>query len=408
MLSEVQTDGSAIPSPPPLGRLLIAHGFLTEEQLQVGLAEHGRTGLPLGQVLIGLGFVTKAVIAQALATQAGGLVKTEYGFSTGFASSEPATAPLQFAGLRTPEAVRQPADPAPQAQADVIPLRQDAAPDETPLPTETPAFAEAALSETPADVAPAQVEAPDQTWAAPPEVTLPIVPAPAPAPATEVQPEPVAQIQPEPDPVAQIQPEPDPVAQIQPEPGPVAQIQPEPDPVAQIQPEPDPVAQIQPEPDPVAEIEPEPEPVAQIQVTPTPVEQAEAALTTAAARIDELQGELREQQRLTEASEAKLAEIALDAEIARHGLNAAVQELHSLRQEVEEARRTELGRPEQTPARELQVVRMELASMRNELTTVVEALRAVHLRLGEHSTTAPAPPVPDAPAAESVYQLGSS
>jgi hypothetical protein len=383
MLSEVQTDGSAVPGPPPLGRLLIAHGFLTEEQLQAGLAEHGRTGLPLGQVLIGLGFVTKAVIAQALATQAGGLVKTEYGFSTGFASSEPAPAPVQFSGLRTAEAAPQPVEPAPQAQADIIPLRQDAAPDETPLPIETPAFAEDVQIETPADVAPAQVDAPAQTWSAPPEVTLPIVPAPAPAPVTEVQPEPE----------------------------PVAQIQPEPEPLAEVQPEPEPVAEIQPEPEPVAEIQPEPEPVAEVQLTPAPAEsyeQAEAALATAAARIDELQAELREQRRLTEAFEAKLAEIALDAETARHGLIAGVQELHSLRQEVAAARQIELESPDQTPARELQVVRMELASMRNELATVVEALRAVHVRLGEHSTTVPAPPVPDAPAPESVYQLASS
>jgi hypothetical protein len=385
MLSEVQTDGSAVPGPPPLGRLLITYGFLSEEQLQVGLAEHGRTGLPLGQVLIGLGFVTKAVIAQALATQAGGLVKTEYGFSTGFASSEPAPAPLQFSGLRTAEAAPQPVEPAPQAQADIIPLRQDAAPDETPLPIETPAFAENVQIETPADVAPAQVDAPAQTWSAPPEVTFPIEPAPAPARVTEVQ------------------PEPEPIAQDQPES--------EPEPVAEIQPEPEPVAEIQPEPEPVAEIQPEPEPVAEVQLTPAPAEsyeEAEAALATAAARIDELQAELREQRRLTEAFEAKLAEIALDAETARHGLIAGVQELHSLRQEVAAARQIELESPDQTPARELQVVRMELASMRNELATVVEALRAVHVRLGEHSTTVPAPPVPDAPAPESVYQLASS
>jgi hypothetical protein len=379
MLSEVQTDGSAVPGPPPLGRLLITYGFLSEEQLQVGLAEHGRTGLPLGQVLIGLGFVTKAVIAQALATQAGGLVKTEYGFSTGFASSEPAPAPLPFSGLRTAEAVPQPVEPAPQAQADIIPLRQDAAPDETPLPIETPAFAEDVQIETPADAIPAQVEAAAPTWSAPPEVALPIVPAPEPAPVTEVQPEPVAQVQPEP--------------------------------VAEVQPEPEPVAEVQPEPEPVAQVQPEPEPVAEVQLTPAPAEsyeEAEAALATAAARIDELQAELREQRRLTEAFEAKLAEIALDAETARHGLIAGVQELHSLRQEVAAARQIELESPDQAPARELQVVRMELASMRNELATVVEALRAVHVRLGEHSTTVPAPSVPDAPAPESVYQLASS
>jgi hypothetical protein len=46
MLSETLTNGSGTPGPPPPGRLLVARGFLTEEQLQVGLAEYGRTGLP--------------------------------------------------------------------------------------------------------------------------------------------------------------------------------------------------------------------------------------------------------------------------------------------------------------------------------------------------------------------------
>ena len=374
MLSEVQTDGSVMPGPPPLGRLLIAHGFLTEEQLQVGLAEHGRTGLPLGQVLIGLGFVTKAVIAQALATQAGGLVKTEYGFSTGFAVPEQ-VAPLPFTVAAPPEAVPQAVEAAPHPEAEVIQLRQEDVPVEPGLQIETPAYTEASLSEAAAEPQ-GQIEAPAEAWSSPPEVTLPTVPAPAPAPVAEVQPEPVAEVQPEP------------------------------------------VAEIQPEP--VAEIQTEP--VAQVELGPTPVashEQAEAALATAAARIAELQAELREQQRLTEASEVKLAEIALDAETARNGLNATVQEFHSLRQEVAASRQAELElrdenerlaseTPDPTPARELQVVRMEIASMRNELATVVEALRAVHARLGEHSTTVPAPPVPDVPAPAGVYQLASN
>jgi hypothetical protein len=417
MLSETLTDGSGAPGPPPLGRLLIVHGFLTEEQLQAGLAEHGRTGLPLGQVLISLGFVTKAIIAQALATQAGGLVKTEYGFSTGFAAPEQAS-PLQFTSAAAPEADPQPVEPASQPEAEIIPLRQEGAPVETPMQIEAPVDVAA-----PADVeAPAQVESAAHAWSAPPEVTIP-----APAPVAEIQPEPIAGIQPEP--IAEIQPEP--IAEIQPEPI-AEEIQPEP--IAEIQPEPiaeeiqpEPIAEIQPEPiaeeiqpEPIAEeIQPQPiaeihtEPIAEeIQPEPAPVashEQAEAALATAAARIDELQAELREQQRLTEASEAKLAEIALDADAARSGLNAAVQEFNALKQEVAAARQVELelrdenerlasAGPDPTPTRELQVVRMEIASMRNELATVVEALRAVHARLGEHSATAPAPSVPDAPA----------
>lgn len=69
---------------PQLGRLLVDRGFIGEEQLEYALSEHERTGLPLGQVLISLSYVTASTIAQALATQHGGLLKTEYGFGTGF------------------------------------------------------------------------------------------------------------------------------------------------------------------------------------------------------------------------------------------------------------------------------------------------------------------------------------
>lgn len=71
-------------SHPPLGSLLVERGLITDEQLQQALAEHGRTGLPLGQVLISLSYATAATIAQALATQQGGVVRTEFGLSTGF------------------------------------------------------------------------------------------------------------------------------------------------------------------------------------------------------------------------------------------------------------------------------------------------------------------------------------
>jgi type IV secretory pathway VirB10-like protein len=317
MLSEAHTDNSGVPSPPPLGRLLVERGFLTEEQLQAGLAEQGSTGLPLGQLLIGMGFVTTATIAQALATQQGGMVKTEYGFSTGFA----------------PEQAVSPPEPAV----------------EIPLHTEAP-----------------QVEAPAQAWQAPPEVAIPPVATPVPVPV----------------------------------PVPVLEMQPA----------------------PVAEVQPPPAPVAEVRL-PMPVETHEAAeadLAMAAARIEELQAELREQQRRTEESEARLAELAADAEAAREGLNSAVQRFGSMKQEIATARQAQLelreenerlvaAAAEPTPARELQVVRMEIASMRNELSTVMDALRAVHARLGEHAAVAPAPPAPAVPAPAGVeHQLVSS
>ena len=68
----------------PLGRLLVERGLLAEEQLTFALAEQKRKGKPLGHVLVDLGFVPETTVAQALATQHGGVVKTEYGFATGF------------------------------------------------------------------------------------------------------------------------------------------------------------------------------------------------------------------------------------------------------------------------------------------------------------------------------------
>ena len=86
---------------PPLGRLLVERGLLSEEQLEFALSEHARTGLPLGQMLISLSYVTATTIAQALATQQGGLVQTEYGFATGF-SPDQATAPLSLPPVSPP------------------------------------------------------------------------------------------------------------------------------------------------------------------------------------------------------------------------------------------------------------------------------------------------------------------
>ena len=73
-------------------------GLLTEEQLQAALAEQGGSQRPLGEILIALGFVPATVIAQALATQHGRLLKTEYGYATGFGAGTPPA----FAGVPPP------------------------------------------------------------------------------------------------------------------------------------------------------------------------------------------------------------------------------------------------------------------------------------------------------------------
>ncbi|MDE3024974.1 MAG: hypothetical protein KGI93_05325, partial [Acidobacteriota bacterium] len=152
---------------PPLGQMLVERGFITEEQLQNGLAEQGRTGLPLGQVLIGLSYVTAATIAQALATQEGGVVRTEFGLSTGF---------------DTPGLV-------------ALPPVSPAAP--------TP-FSPVVLAPEPAHV---PVPAPE-----PAHVPVPVpmaVPVPEPEPAQEAAPE----LEREPEPMPEREPEPEPVVE---------------------------------------------------------------------------------------------------------------------------------------------------------------------------------------------------
>jgi len=80
-------------APQPLGVLLVGNGLLTQEQLTAALAEQQQTGRPLGEIVVARGWVSGPLVAQALATQRGGLTKTEYGYATGFPSGEEAAAP---------------------------------------------------------------------------------------------------------------------------------------------------------------------------------------------------------------------------------------------------------------------------------------------------------------------------
>lgn len=124
-------------SRPPLGQLLVERGFIGEEQLDFALSEHERTGLPLGQVLIGLSYVTAATMAQALATQHGGLLKTEYGFGTGFdatmnavdevpapnlALAETAVAPLEIAEPQPEPVVETVSEPMHEPMPEPVPV----------------------------------------------------------------------------------------------------------------------------------------------------------------------------------------------------------------------------------------------------------------------------------------------
>jgi hypothetical protein len=89
------------PAGPPLGELLVARGLITREQLEQALADQSETKRPLGEILIRLGFLSPAMVAQALATQQGRMIKSEYGFATGFDA--------KFSGARATEPETPPA-----------------------------------------------------------------------------------------------------------------------------------------------------------------------------------------------------------------------------------------------------------------------------------------------------------
>ncbi len=114
MAAAADHDGLRPPGQPPLGALLVQRGLISQEQLAAALAEQSRSGLLLGEILVALGYVSRPVVAQALATQHGGLLKTEYGFATGFGPATPAqaSAPAQ---APAPEPAPQPVQPGPAA-----------------------------------------------------------------------------------------------------------------------------------------------------------------------------------------------------------------------------------------------------------------------------------------------------
>lgn len=148
-MAAVPDQGGPARPPLPLGQLLIERGFLSEQQLASALEHQARSGSPLGEVLVELGYVPAALIGQALATQHGGLLKTEYGFATGFAEgsttapaappphsgptpvvptpaapTEQASAALRFVGAEAPQAPEP--EPEPELEAEPEPASEPA------------------------------------------------------------------------------------------------------------------------------------------------------------------------------------------------------------------------------------------------------------------------------------------
>lgn len=104
---ETALGGAPPPAQPRLGTLLVEHGLLTAAQLAQALVEQERTGAQLGQVVVRLGFTTAPAVAQAIATQRGGVAKTEFGMAVGFGTTLPAPpVPLPPVSVGAPVADR--------------------------------------------------------------------------------------------------------------------------------------------------------------------------------------------------------------------------------------------------------------------------------------------------------------
>ena len=56
----------------PLGQLVLQHGWLDEEQLEIALAEHLSSGKRLGEVLVERGWLTRDQLAELLGEQQNG------------------------------------------------------------------------------------------------------------------------------------------------------------------------------------------------------------------------------------------------------------------------------------------------------------------------------------------------
>ena len=171
---------------PQLGRILIAAGLLSEEQLAQALEEQEQTGRRLGEIIVQRGFISGPALANALAEQHGGVLKTEYGFASGLggvvARRAASEAGNSFSPLRPPDPPPMPTLRAAEPQAVSFTPQEEQAPtaseevtppkEQEPLERLTPAEAPAPPERlTPAEP-PAPLELPEPPEPPEPEETL--------------------------------------------------------------------------------------------------------------------------------------------------------------------------------------------------------------------------------------------
>jgi hypothetical protein len=266
-------DAAQLPAP-QLGRILIAAGLLTEEQLAQALEEQSRTGSRLGEIIVQRGFISGPALANALAEQHGGVLKTEYGFATGLGgeavkraasegSSEPLDSqlrtdpPASIPQLRTAQPQAPQAQPAPPAPEEPVAPEQPVQPAEWPESAQPPAEPQQSEPQAPPPLRTAEppTENPEVEVAAasPPPLAEPLLEMPPLLAQAQVEPEPVPTLELEPTPFAEAEePVPEPVELHVPLAEPVQESSPP----LELPPPPE------PEPAPLAEAaEPVPEPV---------------------------------------------------------------------------------------------------------------------------------------------------
>jgi hypothetical protein len=213
-------DAAQLPAP-QLGRILIAAGLLTEEQLAQALEEQSRTGSRLGEIIVQRGFISGPALANALAEQHGGVLKTEYGFATGLGGEAVKRAASEgSSGL--PDSELQANLP-----ASSIPQLRTAQPQATPPPPEPPAPVELVAPERrvqPAEWPESEQSHPEPQHSEPevppppirtveppmenPDLEVAAASAPAPPEPQELPPLTALEPQPGPEPVPTLEPEP--------------------------------------------------------------------------------------------------------------------------------------------------------------------------------------------------------
>ena len=130
-------DAAQLPAP-QLGRILVAAGLLSEQQLAQALEEQARTGRRLGEIIVQRGFISGPALANALAEQHGGVLKTEYGFASGLGGIVARRAAAEGG---TPVSPLRPPDAA------AIPQLRTAEPFVTPAAADTAVFPKTTLAQ---------------------------------------------------------------------------------------------------------------------------------------------------------------------------------------------------------------------------------------------------------------------